>query len=100
MDYYPDIVGELSNPNDPICQPGEAQAGWQEGMDERVTEKDRVGSSTMANKTTPREVNPKTKVSGSRLGGCAWIGNLFTQKKDLLLLIYLSKGCDMFVTAA
>jgi hypothetical protein len=28
----------------------------------------RAGSSTMANKTTPSEVNPKTKVSGSPVG--------------------------------
>jgi hypothetical protein len=37
MDYYHDILGELSNPN-PVRQPGEAQAGWQEGMSNRVTE--------------------------------------------------------------
>jgi len=37
MDYYHDIMRELSNPNDSICQPGEAQAGWQEGMGDRVT---------------------------------------------------------------
>jgi hypothetical protein len=28
MDYYHDMVGELSNPNNLICQPGEAQTGW------------------------------------------------------------------------
>lgn len=42
MDYYHDMVGELSNPNNLICQPGEAQTGWladqQEGKGDRVTE--------------------------------------------------------------
>lgn len=38
VDYYHDIVGELSNPSDPVCQPGEAQVGWHEGMGDRVTE--------------------------------------------------------------
>jgi hypothetical protein len=37
-DYYHNIVGELSNPNDAVCQPGEAQAGWQEVMGDRETE--------------------------------------------------------------
>ena len=37
MDYYHDIMGELNNSNDSICQPGEAQAGWQEDVRDRVT---------------------------------------------------------------
>ena len=36
-DYYHDIVRELSNPNDSVCQPGEAQVVWQEDMSDRVT---------------------------------------------------------------
>ena len=38
MDYYQGVVGELSNPDDPICQLGEAQAAWLASRRAWVTE--------------------------------------------------------------